>query len=114
MSNDVMNKVSEQYQTLLAPVVKANKLSAANLETLVNFQLSALQSYVDMAIGRMKAAAEITDPASLQSFMTSQAEAIAGLHRKLMDDSKALTDLTSRFKSDFDKLVQESLSGLKK
>ncbi|MFZ1324410.1 MAG: phasin family protein [Candidatus Contendobacter sp.] len=114
MSNDVMNKVSEQYQNFLAPVIKANKLSAANLETLVNFQLNALQSYVDMAITRMKAAADITDPASLQTFMTSQAEAVASLHRKLMDDSKVLTDLTARFKADFDKLVQDSLTGLKK
>lgn len=27
-----------------------------------------------------------------------------------MDDTKALADLTTRFKADFDKLVQDSLS----
>jgi phasin family protein len=109
MANDVTTKMSEQYQSLLAPVIKANKLSAANLETLVNFQISALQSYVDIAINRMKAAADISDTASLQAFMTSQSEAIAGLHRKLMEDGKVLADLTARFKAEFDKLVQESL-----
>jgi phasin family protein len=113
MTNDAMAKMSEQYQHFLAPVIKANKLSAANLETLVNFQMSALQSYVDMAINRMKVAADISDPASLQTFMTSQAEAIASLHRKLMDDSKVLADLTARFKAEFDKLVQESLAAIK-
>jgi phasin family protein len=113
MTNDAMAKMSEQYQNFLAPVIKANKLAAANLETLVNFQMSALQSYVDMAINRMKVAADINDPASLQAFMTGQAEAIASLHRKLMDDSKVLADLTARFKADFDKLVQESLSAVK-
>lgn len=113
MTHDAMTQLSEQYRDLLAPVIKANKLSAANLETLVNFQMSALQSYVDMAINRMKAAADINDPASLQVFMTSQAEAIASLHRKLMDDSKVLADLTARFKAEFDKLVQESLAAAK-
>jgi len=113
MTNDAMAKMSEQYQSFLAPVIKANKLSAANLETLVNFQMNALQSYVDMAINRMKAAADISDPASLQTFMTSQAEAIGSLHRKLMDDSKVLADLTARFKTEFDKLVQESMSAVK-
>ena len=113
MTKDVETKISEQYQTFLAPVIKANKLSAANLETLVNFQMNALQSYVDMAINRMKAAADISDPASLQTFMTSQAEAIGSLHRKLMDDSKVLADLTARFKTEFDKLVQESMSAVK-
>lgn len=110
MANEVLNQFSEQYQYLMTPAIKANKLSAANLEALVNFQMSALQSYIDMAMTRMKAAADITDPASLQAFMTGQAEAIASLHQKLMDDAKALADLTSRFKTDFDKLLQESLN----
>lgn len=110
MANEALNKLSEQYQSFMTPVIKANKLSAANLEALVNFQMSALQSYIDMAMTRMKAAADITDPASLQAFMTSQAEAIANLHQKLMDDTKALADLTGRFKTEFDKLLQESLA----
>lgn len=113
MTNDAMANMSEQYQKFLAPVLKANKLAAANLETLVNFQMNALQAYVDMAINRMKAAADINDPASLQAFMTGQAEAITSLHRKLMEDSKVLADLTARFKAEFDKLAQESLSTAK-
>ncbi len=110
MTHDAMTPMSEQYQNLLAPVIKANKLSAANLETLVNFQMSALQSYVDMAINRMKAAAEISDPASLQAFMTGQAEAIASLQRKFMDDARILSELTARFKAEFDQLARDSLS----
>ena len=74
MSNDMLNQMAAQYQNFLGPVIKANKLSAANLEALVNFQMSALQSYVDMAMTRMKAAADISDPASFQAFLTSQAE----------------------------------------
>ncbi|MFZ1643659.1 MAG: phasin family protein [Candidatus Contendobacter sp.] len=109
MTPDAMAKMSEQYQNFLAPVIKANKLSAANLETLVSFQMNALQSYVDMAISRMKVAADINDQASLQAFMTSQAEAIASLRQKFMDDAKTLGELAARFKAEFDKLAQESL-----
>lgn len=111
MTNEALAKMSSQYQNLMGPVLKANKLSAANLEALVNFQMSALQSYVDMAMARMKAAAEISDPASLQAFLTSQAETISSLNQKFMDDSKALGDLMGRFKAEFDKLIQESLAG---
>lgn len=109
MTNDVLAKMSSQYQNLIGPALKANKLSAANLEALVNFQMSALQSYVDMAMARMKAAADINDPASLQTFLTSQAETISSLNQKFMDDSKALGDLIGRFKAEFDKLIKESL-----
>lgn len=109
MSNDAMAKMSEQYQNFLAPVIKANKLSAANLETLASFQMSALQSYVDIAINRMKAAAEISDPASLKAFMTSQSEAIASLQQKLVSDARTLSELAADFKTEFDKLVKESM-----
>jgi len=108
-NNDVLTKMGEQYQNILSPVIKANKLSAANLEALVNFQMNALQAYVDMAMTRMKAAAEINDPASLQTFLTSQAETISSLNQKVMDDSKALGSLVGRFKTEFDNLVKESL-----
>ncbi|HOW75836.1 MAG TPA: phasin family protein [Candidatus Competibacteraceae bacterium] len=113
MTNDVLANMSSQYQNLMGPALKANKLSAANLEALVNFQMSALQSYVDMAMARMKAAADISDPASLQTFLTSQAETISSLNQKFMDDSKALSDLMGRFKAEFDKLIKESLPGSK-
>jgi phasin family protein len=113
MPDDVLanfTKMSSQYQNFLAPMIKANKLSAANLEMLVNFQMSTLQSYIDMAMTRMKAAAEINDPPSLQAFINSQAENMARLNQKFMDDSKALGDLMGRFKAEFDKLAQASLS----
>jgi phasin family protein len=113
MNDDVLanfTKMSTQYQNFLGPMIKANKLSAANLEMLVNFQMSTLQSYVDMAMGRMKAAAEISDPSSFQAFMSSQAETIASLNQKFMDDSKALADLMAKFKAEFDQLAQESMS----
>ncbi|PIE83209.1 MAG: phasin family protein [Candidatus Contendobacter odensis] len=109
MANDPLSQMSQQYQSFLEPVIRANKLSAANLEALVNFQMNTLQSYIDMAISRMKAAADINDPASLQFFLTTQSETIGSMHQKLMSDTKALADLTARFKADFDKLVQESM-----
>lgn len=109
MPNDALAKIAEQYQSFLGPVTKANKLSASNLEALVNFQMSTLQSYVDIAITRIKAAADIDDPASLQTFLTGQVEVIASLQQKFADDSKTLGELMAKFKGDFEKLVQENL-----
>lgn len=109
MINDASDKIAEQYQNFLNPVTKANKLSAANLEALVNFQMNSLQSYINLAMDRMKAAADINDPASLQAFLTEQAQSIGNLHQKFLGDTKALADLMARFKTEFDKLVQDSL-----
>ena len=57
----------------------------------------------------MKSAADISDPASFQAFLTSQAEMVSSLQHKFSDDAKTLADLMNRFKAEFDKLVQESL-----
>jgi phasin family protein len=113
MNDDMLanfTKMSTQYQSFLGPMIKANQLSAANLEMLVNFQMSTLQSYVDMAMSRMKTAAEISDPEGFQTFVSSQVETMASLNQKFLDDTKALADLMAKFKANFDQLAQESLS----
>ncbi len=90
MINDVVTKIYEQNHNVLAKVIKANQLSAANLETLVHFQMSVLPAYVDFAISRLKAVTDIKDSASLISFMISQSEAMASLQQKFVDDAKTL------------------------
>ncbi len=112
MINDVVTKIHEQNHSILAKVIKANQLSAANLETLVHFQMSVLPVYVDFAISRLKAVTDIKDAASLISFMISQSEGMASLQQKFVDDAKTLGDLTARFNAEFDQLVRDSLSGM--
>lgn len=112
MINDVVTKIYEQNHNVLAKVIKANQLSAANLETLVHFQMSVLPAYVDFAISRLKAVTDIKDSASLISFMISQSEAMASLQQKFVDDAKTLGDLAARFNAEFDQLVRDSLSGM--
>ncbi|HXH02211.1 MAG TPA: phasin family protein [Candidatus Competibacteraceae bacterium] len=112
MINDVMSKVFEQSQSYLVPVVKTNKLVVGNLEKLVSFQMSALQGYVDMGLGQLKAAVEVSNYQDLQSFLNGQVEFLAALRQKALDDAKALADLGAGFKADFDKLAEENISEL--
>lgn len=114
MTQDAMAHLSGQYQNVLAPIIKVNKLAAANLETLVNFQTNALQSYVDLAISRMRAAADINDATSLQAFLSGQAEVFTRLQQQFVDDANVLGELIARFKAEFDQLAQDSLSAGKK
>lgn len=112
MSNELLNKVLEQSQSFVAPVVKANKLAVANLEKLVAFQLNALESYVALGLDRLKAAAEVSDVNSLQAFVNGQVEAASVLRQKLIDDTQALVDLGTGFKAEFDKLAEENVAEL--
>lgn len=109
MSNNVLAQLVEQYQNFLESAIKANQLSVANMESLINFQMNAsvsrLQSYMTLA----KAAAEINDMASYRAFLSSQAETASSLQHKFSDDAKTLTDLMGQFKAEYEKLMRDSL-----
>lgn len=112
MANARFLDTAEQYQSFLNPVVKANKLAVANLEKLVSFQVNAMQSYVELGLDWLKAAAEVSDPKSLQAFFSGQAEAANVVRQKLLDDAKALADLNAEFTAEFDKLVRDNVAEL--
>jgi phasin family protein len=112
MYNELFPNLFDQPQSYVAPFVKANKLAVSNLEKLVAFQMSALQSYVDMGLGQCKLAAEITNLQECQEFFSRQLDVAGALRQKVMDDAKALADLSAGFKADFDKLAEENISEL--
>lgn len=110
--NELFTRSFEQSQTYLLPVVKTNRLWVANLEKLINFQISTLQSYVDLGLGQMKTAAEISSYQELQGFLGGQVEFATNLRQKLLDDAKVFADLSASFKADLDKLTEENVSEL--
>ncbi len=109
MNNDEITKMFEHYRNFLNPVVKANKLSAAVLETLVYFHLYTLGSHVNIILPQMKEASVISNPQDLQAFLTQQAETISNLYGKFLDDTRTLSDLATNLGSKFDELIQENL-----
>ena len=108
MSNELFANVFSQTPELPAAVVKANKLAAANIEKLTAWQIEVVKSYIDLGLGRLKAAIEVTDSKSLQAFYNDQLEVAKVVQEKLVNDSKALGELSADIKADLEKLVQES------
>lgn len=95
MDNITFSNIFEQYQSFLNPVVKANRLTVASLEKLVSFQVAAWQSYVDLGLTQLKAAAEVNDPRSLQKFVSDQVEAANVMPQKWLDDARTFADLNT-------------------
>jgi phasin family protein len=109
MDNEQLSDLFKQSQSFLAPIVKTNKLAVTNFEKLVAFQMNTLQSYMDFSIDRLKAAAEVDSPERLQDFLTGQFEAVAVLGQKLLDDSKALAELSAEFRDEFSQRAEENI-----
>ena len=109
MYEEIFTKNFAQVETFIEPVLKANKLAVTNFEKLVNFQMSAFQSYMDLGLEQLKAAAEVNSPQTLQAFMSKQVETGNVLRQKVLDDTKALVDLGNGFKDEFTKLAEANV-----
>ena len=112
MANEAIANVFERSQSFLNPVVNTNKLAVAKLEKLVSFQMDALQSYVDLSIDRLKAAAEVSSVQDLPNFYDGQVKAVSTLRQMLLNDAKTLARLTSEFQADFSEQAKGNVQEL--
>lgn len=106
MSNDMLVKMVEQYQTFLESAIKANQLSVSSVEALVNFQMNASVSRLDSYISLARAAADINDIASYQAFLERQVDTSLSLQQKFSADAKILAEMMNNFKAEFDKVIE--------
>lgn len=114
MYEDMFSKTFGQTENLVEPMLKANMMMVNNMEKLVNFQMATMQSYVDMGLQQMKAAAEINGPQAMQSYVSTQVETANTLRQKMLDDSKALAELGAEFKDEFTKLAEDNVKEVNK
>jgi phasin family protein len=112
MANQLISNFSTQNQAVFASTRKTNSLAVASLEKLVAFQISTLASYMDLGVGRLKAAANIADFADLQNFYAEQIEVNDKLLQELLHNGQALSDLVVSHKAEWDKLVKENIAEL--
>lgn len=110
MYGEFYASLSEPLQPLTASAVKTNRLAVAQLEKLVEFQLSALQAYLDLGMKQLKAAATISSLQELPGFFASQIEAAGAMQQKLLDDAQTLFDLGNGFRAEFDRLAEDNLN----
>lgn len=111
-SNVMLDDLFGQTQSLMVPFVQLNQLAVARLDKLVEFQLDALQSYVDLGLERMKAAAALSSLEDLQDFFQGQMEAAKSLQQMLLNDFDKLMKLTVSTQAEFGKLAEDSAKTL--
>lgn len=99
-------------QTLAEPLTAVNKLFIDHLEKVLFLQINALKSYFHIGVNQLRAAAEIHDLQSWGDFCARQAEIAQTVQRKLLNDSRILSDLAIRFKTQMDDVTQNTLEDL--
>ena len=110
MLSDMFSNAFDQRQMFVAPMLKFNKATVANLEKLADYQFAALKTYLDMGFDYWKAAANITDPQDLPVFFRNQMETASAVQQKMLDDMRCLADMSIAIKTDFENITQENIS----
>ncbi len=91
---------------------KFNTLLISNIEKMTEFQINALKSYSDLSINQLKQAADVTDADSMRDYTTSQAELMGAFSQRIMEDTKAMTDMTMQFQQDIGQIFEETQGSL--
>ncbi len=111
-SNAMFEDLFGQTQSLMGPFVQLNQWAVARLDKLVTFQLDALQSYTDLGLDRMKAAAALSKVEDLQDFFQGQLEAGKALQQMLLNDADQLSKLMVSTQVEFGKLAEDNAKTL--
>ncbi len=110
MQEDLINAFSEQMKSQYQPWMQLNALWLSNLEKVTDFQLNAINSYSQIGLEQVKKAIEIDGIEDLQEFASEQSSITESLNEKILDDSKALTELTQEFFGNAESIWQSSLA----
>ena len=103
---DLFSNMNAQYKNVFEPYTKFNSLAAKNFADLTNLQLEAARNY---GLAQMFANSEVKDMQSMVNCTTKQLETMNKLSQQMIEDGKKLATLTTEFKSEFEKLVSESM-----
>ncbi|PVZ69552.1 phasin family protein [Pelagibaculum spongiae] len=112
MYTDMMKQFNDQAQRMTQPMTRLNELAVESIERLAEFQLATLQSYSEMGVQQLKAATQIQDLEGMQKYAAGQVEAVKTVSKKVADDAKVLAEMGASFKTELEKMAQESQSAV--
>ncbi len=102
----------DQTKGLYEPMFKFNTLLISNLNKMSELQIDALKSYNDMGLNQLKQAAEVTDVDSMREYTSSQPELVTTFSQRIMEDTKALTDIVIQFQQGVEQIFEEARDSL--
>ncbi|KAB7627210.1 phasin family protein [Alkalilimnicola sp. S0819] len=108
MYAEIINKTTEQFQQLQAPVKQFNSLVVDHMDKLTQFQLDAAQSYAELGMQNLRAALEVKQPQDLQQYVGQQKSVAETVSKKLNDDATTLVALNKGFVEGVQKLAEEA------
>lgn len=107
MFKNAFNDFSENCESMFSPLNKCNEIVSKNVSDLIQFQVSALTSYSNIALASLKALGEVKDLTSLTQFNSKQMENGTKVSKQCTEDYKKINEIANTLKSDVESLSAE-------
>lgn len=108
MNEKTFNSFNDQATQMFAPMAKISQLMLNNIEKLTELQLENIKSYSKLGLHQLKSAGEVQDTESMRQFTVKQTEMMSQISKKIVDDTRQLTELGMTFKQDVERIIGES------
>lgn len=106
--NTMFTPFAEPFQSLLAPLTKANEFVVGQIEKLMALQLDSLKTYADLGLSQLKVAIKATDPHSAHEFLDSQFAVLSFVGHRVLDDGRALAEWSVGCVTGAERLAREN------
>ncbi|MBD3897137.1 phasin family protein [Halomonas sp. ML-15] len=108
MQDKMFTAFNEQTRGFFEPMRKLNSLMLNNMEKMTQYQLESMKRYSQLGTERLRDASEIKDAEDIREFGTRQAEIMSELSNQMLEDARAMTELSMQFKSEMEQLFGEA------
>ncbi|RXE48889.1 phasin family protein [Chromohalobacter israelensis] len=108
MQDKMFSAFSEQTRGFFEPMRKFNGLMLDNMERMTEYQLDAMKRYSQLGVERMRAASEVKDAEGMRDFTTQQADMLNALSKQMLEDARAMAEISLKFKSELEDMMAEA------
>lgn len=107
MYTAMMSAFGGSLWSFVRPVQSLNQMAIAHVEKVVAFQLDSATTYTNLAMGRLKTAAEVNDPWSFMRYMTTQGAYMTKVGEQVISDLQKMSQLSGEFLAKAQSVAQE-------
>jgi phasin family protein len=105
MTSEFFKDISDKTKENFEPVVKLNELMTSSVQDMFKAQMAAVQRYSQLTMTQVKAASEIRDLDSVQSFLQSQVDTFESFNEQVMSDLNAVAEAGNQFRADIEAIL---------
>lgn len=109
MHQEMIEKYTAQFHSVMAPMQQMRKLYMDNLEKFVNIQLNNMNDYTAICMNQLRTVSEISEQKDLDDFIIKQGDTYMQISERVLADTRAYTNLHHAFTEEAKEITEQQI-----